>query len=336
MGASIVAPYTWQRDQAAALQSLQEQQRLPHALIFSGSKGIGKADFAAWFAANLMCQEAGQEACGVCQNCTLVESDSHPDFRNVTILKDEKTGKVKKEIGIDQIRDLIQFVSLSQAGNGYKVVVISPADALNVSSANSLLKLLEEPQGQTIILLVVDQVERLPATIRSRCQIVNMPLPQHQEAADWLKNQDDFGGDTESMLKIAQGAPLAALDLADELAGTNVDYNGVITDCLNLMFNRRPGVVEASRSWQRCPINALLEWQLSLSRDLIRLINGVPKRYFENQDKYEALQKVRDRLNLSKVLVLYDYLIDVYGKTDAPLRPETFREQLALRWKHSL
>lgn len=331
-----MALYSWQQKQVALLQSLEEQERLPHALIFSGPKGIGKAEFVAWFAAYLMCQETANKPCGVCQNCTLIESDSHPDFRHVTILKDAKTGKAKKEIGIDQIRDLIQFVSLSQAGSGYKVVVISPADSLNISSANSLLKLLEEPQGQTIILLVADQVEKLPATIRSRCQIINMSLPKTEEAVAWLAKQEDFTGDEVMALKMAQGAPLAALRLSDELSEGGVDYNGVITDCLNLMFNRRPGVLEASQSWQRCPISVLIEWQLSLSRDLIRLINGVPKRHFENQNKYEALQKVRDRLNLSKVLVLYDYLTDIYAKTDAPLRAETFREQLALRWKQSL
>jgi len=329
-------PYSWQQKQAAVLHDLQQQERLPHALIFSGSKGIGKADFATWFAEHLMCTETGMGACGQCQNCALIKNESHPDFRNVTILKDAKTGKSKQEIGIDQIRDLIRFVNLSQAGVSYKVVVISPADALNVSSANSLLKLLEEPQGRTIILLVSDQVEKLPATIRSRCQIINMSAPSTEEAIDWVNSQEGFVGDAETLLKLAQGAPLAALALAEELSDGTIDYNGVITDCLNLMFNRRPGVFETSQSWQGCPIKALIEWQLSLSRDLIRLINGVPKRYYENQDKYEALQKVRDRLNLSKVLVLYDYLTDIYAKTDAPLRPETFREQLALRWKQSL
>ncbi len=329
-------PYSWQQKQLAVLLSLQKQNRLPHALIFSGPKGTGKAKFVRWFAELLMCTENQAKACGNCQNCILVKTDSHPDFRNVSILTDTKTGKQKKEIGIDQIRDLIQFVSLSQSGTGYKVVVLSPADSLNISSANSLLKLLEEPQGRTIILLVANQAEKLPATIRSRCQNINMPLPGKAEALAWLNEQEDFSGNAESVLKLAQGAPLAALDLADELAESDVDYNSVITDCLNLMFNRRPGVLEASQSWQHCPINGLIEWQLSLSRDLIRLINGVPKRYYENQDKYEALQKVRDRLNLSKVLVLYDYLTEIYGKTDAPLRAETFREQLALRWKQSL
>jgi len=329
-------PYAWHTVQSDLLKNLASQNRLPHALIFAGPPGTGKTAFANWFASYVMCEQDRGRPCGMCQSCTLVEQESHPDFRQVTLLKDAKTGKQKKDIGIDQVRELIQFVSLSQAADSFKTVVISPADALNVSSANSLLKLLEEPQGSTVIMLVADQLEFLPATIRSRCQVINMPLPSEALAVDWLKQQSQGIDDPEKWLRLAQGAPLLAVSMADELTENDIDYNVIVTDCLNLMFNRRPGIVEVARSWQKCPLKPLLQWQLGLSRDLLRSINALPKRYFENQGKYDALQKVRDRLNLTKVLVLYDYLIDINKKVEAPLKAETFREQLAAQWKNSL
>ena len=325
--------YPWQVEAFERFVQLEQAQRLPHALLLSGAPGSGKAEFAEYLAHYLMCQDSTQRPCFDCQHCNLVQAQSHPDYRLVGIEVDQKTKKAKKDISITQIRALKSFAGLSQSGASYKVILITPADALNQSSSNSLLKLLEEPQGNTILLLVTHQVERLVATIRSRCQKFELPLPDKELALEWMANSHQLT-DADMWLKMSQGGPIAALAMAESYAESGLDYEQVISDCLSLMFNRGSRVLETAKTWKNYPLNLLLEWQLGLTRDLMRLTNGVAIGYFENQDRYDVLQKVSDRINLHKVTVLYEYLIKLKMHADVPLRPETFREELAYQWKH--
>jgi len=325
--------YPWQKDAFERFVQLEQSERLPHALLLSGPAGSGKTEFAEYLTHYLMCQDSTKRPCFTCQHCSLVQSHAHPDYRWVGIEVDQKTKKEKKDISIAQIRELKSFAGLSQSGATYKVILITPADALNQSSSNSLLKLLEEPQGNTVLLLVTHQVERLVATIRSRCQKLELPLPDHEISIDWLVNSHQLEN-AASWLKMSQGGPIAALAMAESYADSGLDYEQIVSDCLGLMFNRGSRVIETAKSWKNYPLNLLLEWQLGLTRDLIRQTNGVAIGYFENQDRYDVLQKVSDRINLHKVTVLYEYLIKLKMRADVPLRPETFREELAHQWKH--
>lgn len=144
-----------------------QQNNLPHALLLVGDSSSNKSEFANNFAKTLLCEQ--QTICKVCRHCQLITANSHPDFYH---LQPEAEGKA---IRIDVIRELIEKLNQTAQQNSYKIAIIEPADALNIAASNALLKTLEEPPANTIIFLLTENSSTLPATIRSRCQILKFP-----------------------------------------------------------------------------------------------------------------------------------------------------------------
>ena len=202
-----VAP-TWRR----LLESLQAE-RLGHGLLLSGPGELGQSELAAELAACLLCEaEQTERACGSCRGCRLREAGTHPDLMRVGLLERDD-GRLKTEIGVEQIRQLAQWFSLTpQYGRGL-VAVIEPADALNPAAANAVLKTLEEPAPGRYLLLVCSQPQRLPATVRSRCQKWNLQPPELSVARDWLQQQGVAARDAEQALAWSAGQPVAALEM---------------------------------------------------------------------------------------------------------------------------
>lgn len=164
--------------------------RIHHALLFATPRGYGKRALADAFASALLCQQrnADGSACGTCRSCLLVAAGSHPDLARVTFeVRDD--GRPRTELTVDQLRALGQRLSLSSQFGGWQIALIDPADAMNASAANALLKTLEEPSTNTVIALIADDPSRLPPTIRSRCQKIDAPLPTREEALAWLRTR---------------------------------------------------------------------------------------------------------------------------------------------------
>lgn len=202
----------WQR-----LLTRRAQDRLPHALLLSGAAGLGKRAFADAFVATLLCERRGEHtdgsACGQCRACALLKAGSHPDAVRVTLeLRDD--GTPRTEITVDQIRILGERLALTPQFGGLQVALIDPADAMNASAANALLKTLEEPTPATLIALIADRPTRLPATIRSRCQRIDFFLPPRAQALAWLAQQDVEAKTAAKALDVAAGNPGVALELA--------------------------------------------------------------------------------------------------------------------------
>lgn len=200
----------WQVAQWQHLQLALEEGRLGHALLLSGPPGIGKLRFARTLMRWLICEQAqAQGACGTCRNCGF--GLEHPDMHIV------EPPEGKKQIGVDQVRALVEVCSQTahQAG-GRKVILIHPADAMNPNTANALLKTLEEPSGSTVLILISDEPARLLPTIRSRCQHLNFPIPSRQLAIDWLKMTVPDTRQCEICLNEVNGRPLAAQVLFEE------------------------------------------------------------------------------------------------------------------------
>lgn len=195
-------PYPWQQTQWQQLQTSRQNNRMPHALLLAGSAGLGKRDFACALAKNLLCEPTDVKA------NELFAAGTHPDFFVITLEEDSKAIKV------DQIRELIASVNQTAQYGGYQVVIIEPAEALNIAAANALLKTLEEPQGKVVLILVSAQPSLLSATIRSRCQRIAFNTPALSIAEEWLQNKLPAGTDVSSLLAHAEGAPLAALALS--------------------------------------------------------------------------------------------------------------------------
>lgn len=214
-------PGAWR--QLAALRA-----RLPHALLIHGAQGVGKLALAERFAQLLLCEAAGQgtEPCGACSACRWFLGTNHPDVRYVepeafgryAAQADEdeaapaKTAKPSTEIKIEQVRALADFVNVGSHRGGRRVAIVHPAEDMNPSSANSLLKSLEEPPAGAFFLLVSHRPARLLPTIRSRCVAVPVPPPDPKAAQAWLAAQGVE--DPARWLAFAGGAPRRALEIA--------------------------------------------------------------------------------------------------------------------------
>ncbi|MFC7301645.1 DNA polymerase III subunit delta' [Cognatiluteimonas weifangensis] len=220
----------WQQriyDQAAAAF---DGGRLGHALLFCGPAQLGKRAVAERLAQRVLCQAraAGDEPCGTCRSCTLYLSRSqgdpmelrpdgtpahpsgkpgHPDVWFVGYALNEKSGKPRTEIVIEQIRELSQKLSLTPQLGTAQVAIVEPADAINHAACNALLKTLEEPRPGRHLWLVSADPARLPATIRSRCQKLEFRLPPHAEALAWLHAQGHDAAAAAEALAAARGHP---------------------------------------------------------------------------------------------------------------------------------
>ena len=235
--------------------------RLAHALLVHGPEGTGKLDLAMLMAGSLLCTGEGGFACGTCRSCTLFKSGAHPDWFLLQPLEG------KHEILIEQIRSTIAALTLTTSFSPRKVALICPAEAMNNNAANALLKSLEEPPGETVLLLVAHDATRLPVTIRSRCQSIAIPLPERSQASSWL--QESLGIDSanaHSALDAAGGSPLRARHF--ERTGQVETHQTLLSKLSGLLNN--PGTVtrvaseladiEASALWywlSSCSANAL-------------------------------------------------------------------------------
>lgn len=204
----------WHAEHWARLQARRQRDALPHALLLCGAVGLGKRAFARRFVHGLLCSEPlDGDACGHCRSCLLFAVGTHPDVVSLSFGV-RKDGVQRSEIVVDQIRELSARLAMSSQYGGWQVATIDPADAMNPAAANALLKTLEEPAAQTMMILLADAPWRLPQTIRSRCQRIEFHLPATATALEWLQaGQVD---DAAAALAAAGGNPGLAQAWAQE------------------------------------------------------------------------------------------------------------------------
>lgn len=206
---------------------LAGRERLHHALLITGPEGVGKEWLARALAAALLCDAPGAArlACGGCAGCRWFSQNSHPDFRLIRPSADEvsaddadapaKATKASRDIRIEQIRALAGFVEIASHRGGAKVVLVTPAEAMNGAAANALLKTLEEPSPNTYFILVCSRIYRLPLTVRSRCRQVPIRVPSTNETISWVADQTGVDSDRAlEWLAFCGGAPAVQLNLA--------------------------------------------------------------------------------------------------------------------------
>lgn len=182
------------------LISRWKNNKLPHALLLSGVSDVDKQSFALNFAKLLLCQQenVADQACGVCHACQLIAANAHPDFYH---LQPEAAGKT---IRIDQIRELIAQLSQTAHQGLYKIALIDPADAMPIGAANALLKTLEEPSPNTLLMLISHQPGLLPATIRSRCQVINFQQSNETDVLFAIQNSESYKKLWADLMQISQ------------------------------------------------------------------------------------------------------------------------------------
>ena len=243
-------PLPWQREIWDQLISWRD--RLPHALLLHGARGIGKHRLAEAFAEFLLCESPRSgTACGECAGCLLLAADNHPDLRRLVPeadrpereeaemedavpARESRTRKPSREILIDQVREIGEFLAVSSHRGGRRIVLLSPAEALNGAAANALLKMLEEPPDGAVFVAVSDQLDAVLPTIRSRCVLVRLPAPRTDAALAWLREQ--AVEDAEARLAEAGGGPVG-LELEDD-AGDVRSLDPALRDALLKLLTR--------------------------------------------------------------------------------------------------
>lgn len=209
----VAQVYPWQKTVWDTLTG--RFPKLGHGLLFYGKKGCGKEAFAQYFLAWVLCtnRHESNAPCGECSSCLWLKSDTHPNY--VYISTDEENKKQNAKIKIEKIRDLLPFVQ--QTVDGWRVIVIEPAEALNIASANALLKTLEEPGDRIVIILLADHYLKLPATIRSRLQHFALDRMSEAQADAYLTEYLPDLDQTQKqlLLNLSNQMPLQAMQLAN-------------------------------------------------------------------------------------------------------------------------
>jgi DNA polymerase III subunit delta' len=225
----ISAPFAWQSPLWNTLQQQIEAEKLPHALLLSGMPGIGKGHMALALARRLLCAQPAEGLnCGSCHACELSAAGTHGDFK--WLQPEEKSRTIK----IEQVRGAIAFSHETASFGANKVLVFSPADAMNNAAYNAILKSLEEPSENTFILLVCDSLHGIPATIRSRCQLLRVPVPAREESIAWLHTVTGDDKASEELLSLTEDRPLQAAELyAGDLGETYAERKVALRAFLN-------------------------------------------------------------------------------------------------------
>ncbi|WPN48494.1 MULTISPECIES: DNA polymerase III subunit delta' [unclassified Pseudomonas] len=317
--------YPWQD---SLWQQLAGRAQHAHAYLLHGPAGIGKRALAERLMARLLCQRpAGLEACGECKSCLLLKAGSHPDNY---ILEPEEADKAIK---VDQVRDLVSFVVQTAQLGGRKVVLIEPVESMNINAANALLKSLEEPSGNTVLLLVSHQPSRLLPTVKSRCVQQACPLPSEAMSQAWLAKAlpDCTEEERAELLTLAAGSPLAAVTL--QAQGVR-DQRAQVVEGVKKLLKQQQSPTQLAEGWNAIPLLLLFDWFCDWSSLILRYQLTQDEGGLGLTDMRKVIQYLAQKTAQDKVLNIQDWILSQRQKvlSKANLNRVLLLEALLVQW----
>ena len=288
---------------------------MPHAVLLSGPEGVGKRAAAAWMARQRL--SIGQP--GNMPEYPF-EFPEHADLRWLSRPED------KQSIVIEQIRDLASGLALTSYEGEGKVAVIEPADLMTHNAANSLLKTLEEPPGDTLLILVADRAGRLPATIYSRCQRIDFRLPGEDIALAWLDRVKP-GATWAEALRVAGGAPIRALEAVQQLETSSTMARDFVAVAAG-----QASPVDIAAAWAKQDVRFVLEWLAREVQEAARSrVGGV------NPPSSAAIgDSVLQRMDSRNLFCYLDIINRLRGRPGGSFNVQLTLESLLIDWATGL
>lgn len=311
----------WERIRAA-----REAGRLPHALLLCGPRGLGKGEFARQLAWGLLCEAPASEPwwpCGTCRACRLNHAGTHPDLRRC------EPSDEKAPITVDQVREIARFLSLKPHHGPHHIVIIRPAERMNLNAANSLLKTLEEPQPGALLMLVSERPGALPATVRSRCQRLSFTVPETARALDWLQGRLPGGHDAALLLGLANGAPLAALEIAGQ---GGLERRSDMLEALRAVAEGGTDPLEVAADWLKFGPRESLYWLYGWLVDMVRLRSSGTPPVLGNPDNRALLATLAAAVPTRELLGLLERVAGALRLVDRQVAPQLLLEDVLLAW----
>jgi DNA polymerase-3 subunit delta' len=319
--------YPWLKK---AWLAIHENEKLPHAIIIKGKEGIGKYDFAMQFTKSYLCQKplSNHLPCEVCSSCEWFP-ESHPDFKHIRPIENEEDESLKrktirkKNIVIHQVRELSQSLELSvHQERGQRVVLIEPADSLNLAASNALLKILEEPPENTLFILLTSQIQKLLATIRSRCQLFDLRGPSLDEARSFLINKNIAQED--SLLSYTGGSPLNAIKELENKSEREIVIQ-LLSQGHNIDITRiNYAILTQGLGWT---LNVMQKWTF----DLLLSFHTQQSYYFKNEEKF--IHSQAKKISLNAILLFTKELNELKKIASYPVNQELQLQNIFIKYK---
>lgn len=327
----------WNNELWQGLVERYQGAGLPHASLLLGNEGTGKRPLAFKLAKFLLCQNADKKTvsnssyCNQCHSCHLMDAGSHPDY---FVCDQEAKGK---QIKVDAVRQLNEFLSKTPQISACQVVQIYPIEAMNINASNALLKTLEEPSGESYLLLMAERLGSVLPTIRSRTQRINIHPPSTEVALAWLNERMPNTSTEDLTLALRQcaGGPLKAeIWLREGLLAQDAAYTSLMQNWLS----GQQQLQDVSKALAKLELSDTISWWTALSLDIMKLGMGADPSQISHPQQAAWIEQLVATVSKIKLLTLQQKLQEIAGRLAAGqgnYNASLLIESLLLDWQQS-
>jgi DNA polymerase-3 subunit delta' len=312
--------------QLASLRLALAKGRLHHACLFAGPEGVGKRTVALALAKAIHCAVGGGDFCGRCANCARIQDGNHPDLR---IIEPQAS---KKEISIQQIREIEKQLNYRAFSGGKKIMILDPATLMNLPAQNALLKTLEEPPKDSLLILIATNAGGLLPTLRSRCLLFSFGPLEREQVSRYLASQKGLQQEDAELL-----AAMAMGSLGNALKMDGSDLRKKRETWIDSLVSLKTGDYRAASAVAEAVSNnkdetaKFLEWVQSWYRDL--LVRGVTQdaRELINLDMRTRIEEASAAVKVETILSLMAQVTEAAAGMHRNLNRRMILENLLFR-----